>query len=105
MKEYYSLLDTKKKSSKLQLPENIDSWDDVLVAMHAASDQYNDPNGISGKIRKWFRKSSEKAAAGNAWLALVPSQSEYFSVMCGGLKLILGVGSLIWLHFGHNAHS
>lgn len=95
MVEYESLSATKKEPKTLQLSQNIKSWGDVLAEMERATAQYNDPHGISGKIRKWFRKSSEKADAVNAWLVLVPSQSEYFSVMCGGLQLILGVRSRV----------
>lgn len=91
MEEYDRSLEPQKKPKNLRLPQNMESWDDVLTEVGRATAQYNDPSGISGKIRKWFRRSSEKANSAKAWLNLLPTQSDYFSVMCGGLKLILGV--------------
>lgn len=47
--------------------------------------------GCWGKINKAFRKLGEKKDDVNGWLGLFPSGSEYFSVLCGGFKLILEV--------------
>jgi hypothetical protein len=59
--------------------------------MDNASELYNDVPGRWGKIRKGLRKFGKTNAAFAAWAELLPSQSEYVSVLCGGLKLIFGV--------------
>ncbi|RMZ67835.1 X-Pro dipeptidyl-peptidase [Pyrenophora seminiperda CCB06] len=82
--------DGKKKSV---LSKDLHTWSEVLQEVENASNQYNEPDGIWGKIRKAFRKSADKADIASAWLILLPNQSEYFSILCGGLKLIIGAAS------------
>jgi hypothetical protein len=40
-------------------------------------------------VRKSFWKLSESQDALKNWIALLPSQSEYMSIICGGLNLII----------------
>lgn len=47
--------------------------------------------GPWGKVREAFRKLGENSQAFQSWLGLLPSENNYLSVLCGGLKLILGV--------------
>ncbi|EDU42376.1 conserved hypothetical protein [Pyrenophora tritici-repentis Pt-1C-BFP] len=95
MEEYEKVIsvDGKRKKRDSVLSKNLHTWEEVLKEVEGASDRYNEPDGIWGKIRKAFRKSADKADIASAWLALLPNQSEYFSILCGGLKLIIGAAS------------
>ncbi|KAK6205895.1 hypothetical protein LQW54_008086 [Pestalotiopsis sp. IQ-011] len=50
--------------------------------------------GVWGNIRAGFRKLGDGSEAMQGWLGLLPTESEYLSVICGGFKLILKV----WAH-------
>jgi hypothetical protein len=89
--EDYETAAGKDRKTKSSLSNNLHTWNDVLAEVENASKQYNEPEGTWGKIRKAFRKSGDTAVSTSAWLALLPAQSEYFSVLCGGLTLIVGV--------------
>ncbi|OJI86043.1 hypothetical protein ASPTUDRAFT_38786 [Aspergillus tubingensis CBS 134.48] len=45
--------------------------------------------GMWNQIRNAFRKLGDHENAINGWLGLLPSESKYLSVVCGGLKFIL----------------
>lgn len=94
MEEYERIAngDGKKKS---MLSKDLHTWTEVLQEVEDSSSRYNEPDGVWGKIRKAFRKSAGKADIASAWLTLLPNQSEYFSILCGGLKLIIGVSIYI----------
>ena len=47
--------------------------------------------GYWGRINIAFRKLGGKKEDINGWLGLLPSESQYFSVICGGFKLIIEV--------------
>lgn len=49
--------------------------------------------GVWDRIRNAFRKLGDHENAINGWLGLLPSESNYLSVVCGGLKFILHVWS------------
>jgi hypothetical protein len=68
------------------------TWDEVLQSVNDASKLYNEVPGAWGKIRRALRGFGKSKTAFDAWSALLPSQSEYFSILCGGMKLIYGVG-------------
>ena len=77
------------------------TWEDVLAEVNAASERYNDVSGFWGKIRKGFRSFGANNQVFDAWAGLLPTQSNYLSVLCGGLKLIFSVrSSLILLPLG-----
>lgn len=44
-----------------------------------------------GKIRLAFRKLGDGSETAQGWLGLLPTESNYLSVVCGGLKLIIKV--------------
>ncbi|KAK0672653.1 hypothetical protein QBC41DRAFT_313089 [Cercophora samala] len=69
------------------------TWDDVLKEAQQASDAYSEAPGMWNKIRKGLSSFGRNAKAFDAWASLLPSQSEYVSVLCGGLKLILGAAA------------
>lgn len=50
-----------------------------------------DKKGVWGKIRHAFRKLGDGSEAVKGWLGLIPSESHYLSIVCGGLKLIIQV--------------
>lgn len=68
------------------------TWEQVLEEVDNAANQYKDASTFWGKLRQGFRKFGINNDALTAWIDLLPSQSQYFSIICGGLKLILGVG-------------
>lgn len=71
--------------------DKVHTWDEVLEAVNEASQQYEEPKGHWGRIRKSLRKFGRDSRAFDAWAQTLPSQSQYFSIICGGLKLIFGV--------------
>ncbi|KAH8822019.1 hypothetical protein F5884DRAFT_769740 [Xylogone sp. PMI_703] len=69
------------------------TWEEVLVEVNNASDNYESASGSWGKIRKAFRRFGKNNKAFTAWSTLLPSESEYFSILCGGVKLIIGAAA------------
>ena len=67
------------------------TWEDVLAEVNAASERYNEVSGFWGRIRKGLRSFGVNNQVFDAWAGLLPTQSNYFSVLCGGLKLIFSV--------------
>ena len=69
------------------------SWDDVLQHMQAANAKYLDvkKDGIMGNFRHCLRNFNKFSKPVNAWLKLLPESGWQGSLVCGGLKLILGV--------------
>ena len=67
------------------------TWEEVLAEVNAASERYNDVSGFWGKIRKGLRSFGSNNQTLDAWTGLLPTQSQYLSVLCGGLKLIISV--------------
>jgi hypothetical protein len=71
--------------------ESHHTWEDVLQLTTGTLESYNDDSGFCGKMKKMLRKLGDQSAALKAWSNLLPSQSEYFSILCGGLKIIITV--------------
>jgi hypothetical protein len=46
---------------------------------------------VWSRIHLAFRKLGDGQGAFEGWLGLLPTQSQYMSVVCGGLKLIIKV--------------
>jgi hypothetical protein len=69
--------------------------DEVLNSIAEAQRSYEDDavKGFWGSIRKAFRKLGDNESAFVAWLGLLPVESHYLSVLCGGLKLIIGAST------------
>ena len=53
--------------------------------------QSKNSKGFWGRLRVAFRKLGDHNKAIEGWLGLLPDESEYLSILCGGLKLILKV--------------
>jgi hypothetical protein len=71
--------------------DEVHTWEQVLETVSQVSAQYEDPKGYWGKIKKGLRRFGKNNQAFAAWAETLPSQSQYFSIICGGLKLIFGV--------------
>ncbi len=58
--------------------------------------KHNDENkkGIWSGLQTAFRVFSENNTAVESWLGLLPAESQYFSILCGGLKLIIKVSPI-----------
>jgi len=92
--EALTLYQAKTAGTKYQMVldfSSLHTWDEVLQSVDDASKLYNEVPGAWGKIRKGLRRFGKTEQAFQAWSALLPSQSEYFSILCGGIKLICGV--------------
>ncbi|PGH30406.1 hypothetical protein GX50_06842 [[Emmonsia] crescens] len=73
--------------------KSVHTWEEVLKEVNKASDDYNDLSGFWGKIRKGLRSFGKNNKAFEAWASVLPSQSHYFSLLCGGFKLIFGAAA------------
>lgn len=71
----------------------VHTWEEVLEVVNKASAIYNSKSGAWNKIRIAFHNFGKNNKAFNAWLGLLPTESDWVSVISGGLKLILGVCS------------
>ncbi|CAD6583586.1 MAG: hypothetical protein ASARMPREDX12_001310 [Alectoria sarmentosa] len=69
------------------------TWEEVLAEVNAASERYNDVPGFWGKIRKGLRSFGVNNQVFDAWAGLLPTQSQYLSILCGGLKLIFSAAA------------
>jgi hypothetical protein len=91
MKEYESKAEPKYKVGINM--EATHSMDDVIAAIADAQMAYDEKErkGFFAPLRRAFRILGDNQEVCKAWLGLLPGDSEYFSIICGGLKLILGV--------------
>lgn len=55
-------------------------------------------DGVWGKVVHAFRKLGDGSDAVQGWLGLLPTESHYMSVVCGGLKLIISVSQIFKFH-------
>ncbi|RAH59521.1 hypothetical protein BO85DRAFT_485994 [Aspergillus piperis CBS 112811] len=65
---------------------------DTHIAVDQVAAKYKNSEaekGVWNQIRNAFRKLGDHENAINGWLGLLPSESNYLSVVCGGLKFIL----------------
>lgn len=78
-------------------PDNKHTTSEVEAIVKEAINKYQteDTRGFWGKIRLACRKLGDGSEAIQGWLGLLPTQSEYLSVVCGGLKLILTISGLL----------
>lgn len=69
------------------------SWQDVVDAMNTAERKYLSvkQDGWRGNLRDSFRKTRSLNGPVMSWLRLLPSESWQTSLLCGGLKVIVGV--------------
>ena len=69
------------------------TWRDVMAEVETARRKYKgeDKKGIKKKIGNGWKNFISAAPAIEAWLELLPNNTLYGSVLCGGLTIILGV--------------
>ncbi|KAK6340045.1 hypothetical protein TWF730_001820 [Orbilia blumenaviensis] len=91
--EAYESTTTGSKFKTEVTDKSVHTWDDVLTEVQLAADTYYDASGMWGKIQKGLRSFGRNSKAFEAWAMLLPSGSGYFSVLCGGLKLIFGAAA------------
>ncbi|KAK3175058.1 hypothetical protein OEA41_002304 [Lepraria neglecta] len=67
------------------------TWSDVMAEVEIARDEYKGvgKNGIMKSIRNGWGNFSTAAPAIEAWLQLLPNNTLYGSVLCGGLTIIM----------------
>ncbi|OJJ75195.1 hypothetical protein ASPBRDRAFT_193848 [Aspergillus brasiliensis CBS 101740] len=69
------------------------SWKEVVNIVQAVEKDYkHSATGWRGAARWAFRKLGEHSEDFNPWLDLLPDD-KYFSIACGGLKIILGMAA------------
>ncbi|MCJ1401380.1 hypothetical protein MMC11_004592 [Xylographa trunciseda] len=70
--------------------EKTHTMTEVWQIIDAAEQKYKlEDNSFWGRLRRAFRKLGDHNKAIGGWLGLLPEQSQYLSILCGGLKLIL----------------
>ncbi|KAI6907005.1 hypothetical protein KC318_g2157 [Hortaea werneckii] len=63
-------------------------WDDVIGAVEVLSETQVQRKDFWSSLRNKLHWFGENSSVFQQWSGLLPTQSNYFSVMCGGLKLI-----------------
>ena len=74
-------------------PEKTHTMKDLEKAVEESINNREQKNAscLWDKIYDAFVKLGKNKDNINGWLGLLPSESEYFSVLCGGFKLVLEV--------------
>lgn len=67
------------------------TWEELLSEVNKASEAYHSNSGAWNKIRKGFHKFGDNNKAFDAWLGLLPSGSDWSSMLIGGLRIIIRV--------------
>ena len=69
------------------------TWDDVLSVQRGIMEEreVERSRGSRGFWRSKLRRFGGNSESFQAWLKLLPTESHYLSVLCGGLTLILSV--------------
>ena len=69
------------------------TWSDVMAEVEITRDEYKGvgKKGIMKSIHNGWRNFSTAAPAIEAWLQLLPNNTLYGSVLCGGLTIIMEV--------------
>ena len=89
MEEYEKMADPKYKTKITA--GGVHTWEQVLEELDKAATQDQEGSRLWKKIRRGLHKFGDSNKAFDAWLELLPTQSNYCSIICGGLKLILKV--------------
>ncbi|KAI0165324.1 hypothetical protein GGR52DRAFT_104637 [Hypoxylon sp. FL1284] len=68
------------------------NWAEVIEEARIAEMKYKkkaDKESPFGRVRGFFRSLQKKSPILDSWLKLLPEESEYASLICGGFKIIL----------------
>ena len=82
-----------KDGGSIHMDTNADyTWSDVLSAQESFSQgrEIETSRGVKGLMYKQLRRFGDNGETFHSWLKLLPTESHYLSVLCGGLTLILG---------------
>ncbi len=82
-----------KESGSMQMDTSANyTWSDVLSAQESFSQERESgtSRGVKGFVYKYVRRFGDNSETFQSWLKLLPTESHYLSVLCGGLTLILG---------------
>lgn len=73
------------------------TWSNVSSAQKSFLEERQNlkSGGASGFVYKNLRKLGDNSETFQSWLKLLPTESHYLSVLCGGLTLILGVSRIL----------
>ncbi|KAJ4354144.1 uncharacterized protein N0V89_005877 [Didymosphaeria variabile] len=95
IQQYESVLFTQARSAKINI-RGAHSWDEVIRAAKDTEAAYIEEakKGAKGAVRGYLRQFGDYSATATPWIGLLPND-KYFSVLCGGLKIVLGVGA-VW---------
>ncbi|KAL8894995.1 MAG: hypothetical protein Q9192_003908 [Flavoplaca navasiana] len=66
------------------------TWDDVLSAQQNFLQDRDAQTGLRGSFRRRARGFADNSESFQSWLKLLPSGSQYLSILCGGLTLVFG---------------
>lgn len=63
------------------------TWNNVLSAQKSCFEERQNlmSGGVSGLVYKNLRKFGDNSETFQSWLKMLPAESHYFSVLCGGL--------------------
>lgn len=67
------------------------TWDDVLSAQQNFLQDRDAQTGFGASFRRRARGFTDNSESFQPWLKLLPSGSQYLSILCGGLTLVFGV--------------
>lgn len=85
--------DAKPKYKADVLIQSTHNWSEVLAAVTATQKARSERADFCGRLLKKLRWFGEQSVIFEQWVELLPTQNQYFSVLCGGLKLILGAAA------------
>jgi hypothetical protein len=99
VQQYENSLHLKNGREKLTV-RGAHTWDEVVLAARDAEANYlaDAKKGLQGVVRRFFRVIGDYSSAATPWIGLLPNDS-YFSVLCGGLKLVFGVCVTNFRHY------
>ncbi|KAL9040168.1 MAG: hypothetical protein Q9180_002080 [Flavoplaca navasiana] len=66
------------------------TWEDVLSAQQNFLQDRDAQTGFRGSFRRRARGFADNSESFQSWLKLLPSGSQYLSILCGGLTLVFG---------------
>ncbi|KAI3336581.1 hypothetical protein HD806DRAFT_542439 [Xylariaceae sp. AK1471] len=72
------------------------TWSEVIVEADKAEKKYlkkADKESPYGRVRGFFRSLQRESPVIESWLCLLPTESNYGSLVCGGFKMILGAAA------------
>ena len=105
VQEYNATIDSKDRINVCT--NTIHNIGEVIDLIRISQEKYKlrDKDGFWGKIRRAFKKLGSHDKSGGDWMKLLPQDSYYISIICGGLMIILRVSahSLTGIGYSYNS--